>query len=155
MYPFRIDLMRNFPIISQKSSLKIAVILFWGMFLSLNTWTSSLEKMLAFQSVGFKWDLSPNFISFFYFHDLALAHPDFLFVKLGHFVGFAIMDLLIFSLFKGHKISIGLSITFAFLTEFLQLFFGRDDRLFDLGIDSLGILSVYFLINLLKLADQR
>jgi hypothetical protein len=60
------------------------------------------------------------------------------------------MDLFIFCFFKSHKYSIGISITFAFLTEFLQPFFGRDGRLFDLGIDSLGVISVYFLIKLLN-----
>jgi hypothetical protein len=130
--------------------IKITAIVLWGLFLSIHTWTKSLEDLLQFHSVGFKWDLSPNLLSFFYFDDLAITDPVFLKIKLGHFIGFAIMDLFIFCFFKSHKYSIGISITFAFLTEFLQPFFGRDGRLFDLCIDSLGVLSVYLFINLLK-----
>ncbi|WML46178.1 VanZ family protein [Neobacillus sp. PS3-40] len=155
MEPYRIPVMGNSFKKNRKFLLKIALILLWGLFLSLNTWTVSLEHLIAFQSASFKWVWSPNFLSFFYFYDFTLIHPDFLLVKLGHFMGFAIMDLLVFNLFKRHKISISISITYAFLTEFLQLFFGRDGRLYDLGIDSLGVLSIYFFIQLFKLTGKQ
>ncbi|MED1471295.1 VanZ family protein [Bacillus salipaludis] len=131
-------------------SIKIILIIIWGLFLLLNTWTNSLEQMLDFQSVKFKWNASPDFMSFFNFNDIALIHPYFVFVKLGHFIGFAIMDLLIYILFKNHRASIGISVAFAFFTEFFQLYWGRDGRLYDLGIDTLGILTVYFIIKTLN-----
>lgn len=128
------------------------MIFFWAIFLSINTWTKDLESLLDFHYVGFVWDPSPNFWSFFYFYDINLIHPDFMFIKTGHFIGFAIMDLLIYNLIRSHKVSIGVSVTFAFGTEFLQLFWGRDGRLYDLLIDTFGILTVYFLIKTLKKA---
>lgn len=129
---------------------KILLIILWGLFLLLNTWTESIERLIYLHSFGFRWVSNPDFLSFFYFNDLTLIHPEFLKVKFGHFIGFAIMDVLLFNLFRSHKYSIGISIIFAFLTEFLQLFFGRDGRFYDLAIDSFGVLSVYFLLKWLK-----
>jgi hypothetical protein len=134
----------------KNKTLKIFMILIWAIFLSINTWTKDLESLLDFQYIGFIWDPSPNFWSFFYFNDITLIHPAFILVKMGHFIGFAVMDLLIFNLIRNHKVSIGISVTYAFLTEFLQLFWGRDGRLYDLLIDTLGVLTVYFLIKTLK-----
>ncbi|WP_419881668.1 VanZ family protein [Peribacillus sp. B-H-3] len=130
-----------------KKLFKILVIMAWGFVLCVNTWTKSLEQFLDFKSLGFTWNPSPDFVSFFYFYDLTLIHQDFFIVKLGHFLGFAVMDLLLYWLFKNHKRAILISFAFAFFTEFFQLFFGRDGRLYDLGIDTLGILFVSFLLS--------
>jgi hypothetical protein len=129
---------------------KILLVIFWGLILSLNTWTDNLDKMLEFRSIGFRWVTSPNFRSFFYVYDITRVHHDFITVKLGHFFGFAIMDFLIFKLLNKHKESILVSITFAFFTEFFQLFFGRDGRLYDLIIDTLGVLMVYLIMTVRK-----
>lgn len=137
---------------TQKSltTIKILLVILWGLFLLLNTWTESIERLIYLHSFGFRWVSNPDFLSFFYFHDFTLIHPEFIKVKFGHFIGFAIMDILLFNLLRSHKYSIIISIIFAFLTEFLQLFFGRDGRFYDLAIDSFGIISVYFLVNWLK-----
>ncbi|WP_066067695.1 VanZ family protein [Neobacillus soli] len=134
----------------QKLFIKLIMVVLWGLFLLLNTWTESIERLMYLHTFGFKWVSNPNFSSFFYFHDLYLIHPEFIKVKLGHFIGFAVMDFLLFNLLKRHKYAIGISITFAFLTEFLQLFFGRDGRLYDLVIDSLGVLMVFIILKRLK-----
>lgn len=126
-----------------RNLIKIILIVFWGGFLAINTWTSNLERLLVFHTIHFKWVPSPNFLSFFYFNDFTTIHRYFVIVKLGHFTGFAIMDLLVLNLMQNHKASIGIAFSLAFFTEFLQLFLGRDGRLYDLIIDSLGILSVY------------
>ena len=125
------------------------MIILWGLFLLVNTWTESIERLIYLNSFGLKWVSNPDFSSFFYFNDLILIHSEFIKIKLGHFVGFAIMDFLLFNLLRSHKYSIVLSITFAFFTEFLQLFFGRDGRFYDLVIDSFGILSVFFILKVL------
>ncbi|NHC41850.1 VanZ family protein [Bacillus sp. MM2020_1] len=129
---------------------KILLIILWGLFLLANTWTESLEQLLDLKSIGFRWVSKPDFLSFFYFYDLTLVHPEYVKVKLGHFMGFAIMDILLFSLLKKHKYSIGISIVFAFLTEFLQLFFGRDGRFYDLLIDSFGVLTVFLILKIAR-----
>jgi hypothetical protein len=130
---------------------KILMVILWEIFLLLNTWSASLGQLIEFQSFGFIWVSTPDFMSFFYFNDFTLIHEDFVLVKLGHFIGFAVMDILLFNLIKSHKYSIAISITFAFLTEFLQLFFGRDGRFYDLAIDSLGVLSVFLIYKWIKI----
>lgn len=125
--------------------IKMVITIVWGLFLLLNTWTESIEKLMYLHTFGFRWAANPDFLSFFYFHDFTLIHPEFIKVKSGHFIGFAILDFLLFNLIKNHKYSIGIAIVFAFITEFFQLFFGRDGRFYDLVIDSLGILSVFYI----------
>ncbi|MBO0962190.1 VanZ family protein [Neobacillus sp. MM2021_6] len=126
---------------------KIMLVTLWGLFLLLNTWTESIEKLMYLHTFGFNWVPNPDYLSFFYFNDFTLFHPEFIKVKFGHFIGFAILDFLLFNLFKSHKISIILAILFAIFTEFLQLFFGRDGRLYDLLIDSLGIITVFLIFT--------
>jgi len=135
--------------------IKVLMIILWGLFLLVNTWTESIERLIYLHSFGLKWVSNPNFLSFFYFNDLTLIHPEFIKIKLGHFIGFAIMDFLLFNLLRSHKYSIGISIIFAFLTEFLQLFFGRDGRFYDLVFDSFGILSVFFILKVRILDNTK
>lgn len=141
---------RKRKILKQKLFIKLIMVVLWGLFLLLNTWTESIERLMYLHTFGFKWVSNPNFSSFFYFHDLYLIHPEFIKVKFGHFIGFAVMDFLLFNLLKNHKYSIGISITLALVTEILQLFFGRDGRLYDLVIDSLGVLMVFIILKRLK-----
>lgn len=139
----------------RRNAVKLIAIIIWGLVLCLNTWTESLEKFIDFQSIGFQWDPSPNFLEFFNFYDLTLIHRNFVIVKLGHFMGFAVMDVLIYSLLKSHRRSVAISIIFALFTEVLQLFFGRDGRFYDLCIDSLGVLSVYAVIRIFSKKVRR
>ncbi len=137
------------------SPVKLIFVVLWGLFLLLNTWTKSLEQFIDFQSISFQWNPHPNFAGFFYFGDFTLIHEDFVAVKLGHFVGFAIFDLLVYWLLKNHPKAVVVSFVFAFLTEFFQLYLGRDGRLYDLGIDTFGIISVYLIVSLKKAFQQN
>ncbi|KLT18608.1 membrane protein [Neobacillus vireti] len=127
------------------------ITIFWVLFLLLNTWTESIERLIYLHTFGFRWISKPDFLSFLNFNDFTVIHPEFIKIKLGHFIGFAVLDFLLFNLIKRHKYSVCISIAFAFLTEILQLFFGRDGRLYDIMIDSLGVLSVFFILKRLKL----
>jgi hypothetical protein len=147
MTEYQLPLRMNKKKSNRKKHLRILGLVFWGMLLSLNTWAQSFEELIDFKAITFRWVSQPTFISFLKFNDVTSFHEDFFIVKLGHFVGFAIMDLLLFNVIKNHKAAAIVSIVFAFLTEFLQLFFGRDGRLYDVIIDSLGIFSVYVLLN--------
>jgi VanZ family protein len=64
--------------------------------------------------------------------------------KIGHFSGFLVLTLIFTDLGRQKKGILG-AIGFAVLTEILQLYFNRDGRIFDMFIDSLGILSAYVL----------
>jgi hypothetical protein len=129
---------------------KLLLVIIWGCILALNTWTDNLGDLLRLQSIGFKWDSSPHYLSFFNFLDITRIHHDFVIVKTGHFIGFAIFDFLLFNWKKDHKAAIVIAFVFALTTEVLQLFLGRDGRLYDVIIDSLGIITVYFLLKFNK-----
>jgi len=133
---------------------KLVPVIIWGFILLLHTWTSNLGVLLRDQEVSFTWVASPNFLSFFYLQDIGTIHHYFIIVKTGHFVGFAIFDYLLFKWLKNHKQSMILSISFALMTEILQLYFGRDGRMYDLVIDTMGIYSVYFLLKSHLLTKQ-
>jgi hypothetical protein len=126
---------------------KFILVMFWAIILGVNTWTTNLGALLRLQFVSFKWVSSPYLLSFFNFNDITKFHSYVFLVKLGHFLGFAVLDLLIFNWKKSHKWSLVISFSFALLTEILQLFFGRDGRLYDLIIDCLGAISVYFILK--------
>ncbi|WP_141432848.1 VanZ family protein [Bacillus sp. 03113] len=129
---------------------KLLVAFIWAIILAFYTSVNNLEDLLALQSVTFKWNTSPDYASFFHFLDITKIHRYFVFVKVGHFIGFAILDLLLFNWLQNHKKSIFISITFAFLTEFFQFYLGRDGRLYDLIIDSLGVITVFLLIKIIR-----
>jgi hypothetical protein len=126
---------------------KLLLVIIWGCILALHTWTENLGDLLRLQSIGFRWISSPNYLSFFNFTDITRIHHDFVVVKTGHFIGFAIFDLLLFNWKKNHKVAIAIAVIFALTTEVLQLFMGRDGRLYDLMIDSLGVMTVYYILK--------
>jgi VanZ family protein len=133
---------------------KIIPVIIWGIILLLHTWSSNLGALLRYQTISFTWVASPNYLSFFYLQDISTIHHYFIIVKTGHFVGFAIFDYLLFKWLRNHKQSLVLSISFALMTEILQLYFGRDGRMYDLVIDTMGIYSVYFLLKSHLLTQQ-
>ncbi|WP_409295868.1 VanZ family protein [Peribacillus sp. SCS-26] len=124
--------------------IKVLLVIAWSLILLTHTLTNDLGELLRNRSVYFSLDPNPNFRSFFYLTDIALIHQFFIIVKLGHFFGFAVLDFLLFNLTRSHRKSILLSLSMAILTEVLQLFFGRDGRLYDIVIDGMGILLVYW-----------
>lgn len=128
-------------------TLNLFLVMAWGIVLCFPIFTDNLEALLSHQTVNFTWNSTPDFHRFLYFSDITLIHPFFYVVKLGHFIGFAILDLLLFNWLSSHSKSVLLAFGIAVLTEVLQLFFGRDGRLYDVMIDSLGILSVYVLLK--------
>src|SRR5207253_7797949 len=100
--------------------MKLSLVIVWGMFLGMDTWTDNLGALLRFHAIGFKWVSSPDLFSFFYLTDISKIHHNFVIVKIGHFLGFGIFDLLLFNWKQSHKEALGISFTFALLTEILQ-----------------------------------
>jgi hypothetical protein len=118
--------------------MKVALVFGWGFILFIFTCAADS----SFWSVGdlpyFHWITSPDF------HELLVMDikltPQYIIRKIGHFTGFAILVMLVFWNSKRVGISLALSITYAIFTEILQLYFGRDGRLYDAGIDTAGVL---------------
>ncbi|WHY71982.1 VanZ family protein [Fictibacillus enclensis] len=128
---------------------KFLIVVAWTLFLGIHTFTDNLEALLGSQIIEFRLT-SPDFSHFFSFSDITLIHPNFILIKTGHFLGFAIMDLLLFAWLGKHGRAAVLSFGFAVFTEVMQLYFGRDGRLYDVIIDTMGIISVYVLLKSFK-----
>lgn len=75
------------------------------------------------------------------------ATPAYVIRKIGHFSGFAFFAIFIWIQNRSFLRSAFYSIAYAILTELLQLYFGRDGRLYDIVIDSLGILMALITIK--------
>ncbi|WP_371916312.1 VanZ family protein [Paenibacillus sp. FSL H8-0259] len=114
------------------------ILLVWGMALLVFTCAADSNFWASGTIPYFRLSLSPNF------HDLLkldLTYTlGYIIRKIGHFTGFLIFGLLIFRIKKSFLISIIYSVIFAVSTEIVQLFFGRDGRLYDAVIDTAGIL---------------
>ncbi|QSF47347.1 VanZ family protein [Paenibacillus tianjinensis] len=96
----------------------------------------------------FHWTPSPD-----YHHLLVmdLYHTKaYIIRKIGHFSGFCIFGILLYRITRSYGKSIFWSIIFAVTTEIFQLYFGRDGRLYDMVIDSAGILTGMILLGLMK-----
>jgi VanZ family protein len=103
------------------------------------TCTSSFRGLMESGVVRFAWDPQPVFTDFL--RPLpARIGADFLTQKIGHVVAFFILTGLLQSKLRSNTIILLMAIFYASLTEYLQLYFSRDGRLFDVGFDTVGIL---------------
>jgi VanZ family protein len=124
------------------------LVFFWSIVLSVLTCTINLEALFYDHTIQFLFNSHPNYSDFFKF-DLTHIHPKWVLVKFGHFAGFGIMDILIFNLIRKHKSALLIAIFFASSTEIFQLYFNRDGRLYDVIIDSLGVILSYFVAHII------
>jgi hypothetical protein len=114
----------------------------WSCILFLFTCTHNLEAFMFHEHAQFRWGGHIQFHDLLTVSDAHVLDPFWLFVKLGHFCGFAIIDLLLAHFLHRPRLASCLTILFAVLTELLQLGFGRDGRLYDIFIDSLGVIWI-------------
>lgn len=137
--------------------LKNFSLIIWLIFLLLFTCASNSGFWFRNEMPNFHLLLNPDFKDLFKLDFKSTS--GYIFQKIGHFIGFSILSLLHFwRNSKNVRNSIIFSVVFAMLTEILQLFFGRDGRLYDILIDSIGILSGILLlksINMLKIIKKR
>ena len=118
--------------------LRFLMVLAWALILLVFTQTDNLNNLLLRSQIVFTWNPHPDFNEFFNWVDITHIHHDWIIVKLGHFIGFGLMDLLLFHWIRNKRFSLAYSIFFALLTEVLQLYLNRDGRLYDVIIDSAG-----------------
>ncbi|MBV7504150.1 VanZ family protein [Bacillus sp. sid0103] len=114
-------------------------IILWALAIFILTCTTSFSGLMESGQVHFQWDSHPNFSELLSPLPLDLSR-DFLLQKCGHALAFLFLTLLLQTKFHSKTVILILSISFASLTEILQLYFSRDGRIFDIGFDLVGIL---------------
>jgi VanZ family protein len=120
--------------------MRLFAVVIWIAVLFVLTCTSSLDQLFDHQTVSFHVTVNPNYNELLLLSDARFTEPYWLFVKFGHFMCFALLQILLFHLTGSIKRSCSIAIFIALFTEILQLYFMRDGRAVDLLIDSLGIL---------------
>jgi hypothetical protein len=128
--------------------------LLWAAGIFILTCTASFTGFLENGEVRFVWDGHPGFSELLSPLPLDLT-SGFLLQKCGHVFAFLILTFLLQTKFHSKRFILILAISYAALTEFLQLFFSRDGRLFDIGIDLIGILIALGAGSLLTVRQSR
>ncbi|AIU83554.1 putative integral inner membrane protein [Bacillus velezensis UCMB5036] len=111
----------------------------WLVFVFVSALTESFHDMVVSQTVSFRFTPHPDVSGFFVFDMAELAIPEAAIQKLGHAFSFFVLAYLFFRERRRMKRAVLYALAAAFLTEIVQLFFGRNGCLRDVLIDSLGI----------------
>ena len=133
--------------------MKVLVTVLWLGILFVLTCSKSLADLLLHFSVGFHVVGHPEWSSLLIFNREDLHVPFYYVSKFGHFVGFGFLGLLL-SWWSSKRKAISLALAYAIFTEVLQLYFGRDGRLVDAGIDFSGIMT-FLLVKRLMSVDRK
>ncbi|MEH7442618.1 VanZ family protein [Bacillus sp. JJ1122] len=112
------------------------LLVFWTMAILLMTCTTRFELENNLLQVYFSWNSNPEFGDLFLALPAELTEP-FILQKVGHLIAFVILGFLLKIQTNTIK-TILFIISFAILTEFLQLYLSRGGRLFDVGFDLIG-----------------
>lgn len=117
--------------------MKTVLIIFWAVVLFVFTCASDSGFWVSGSIPSFHLSDLPDF------HNLLKLDmrytSTFITRKIGHFSGFAVLAILFYRRNKSLGRSILFGVGYALLTELLQLYFGRDGRLYDVAIDSAGV----------------
>lgn len=109
--------------------------------------TNDAEAFLYEQTLNYEVDFYPDYSDFFIFSDVDLTDAFYLFQKTGHLLSFGLLYILVFGWLRSHYKSFGICMLFALFSEVIQLFFQRNGRLFDVGVDLIGILLAYLILR--------
>lgn len=122
------------------------LVVLWALVILAVMSTSDAYAFLVDQVVEYQINLQPNFLELLKFSDVAFNDAFYLAQKTGHLLSFGILYILTFIWLKQTFYSWFLCTSFAFFSEVFQLFFDRNGRLFDVGIDLIGIFLAHQLI---------
>lgn len=122
----------------------------WCVAILIFTCVSSFQDLLQLGVLKFRWDSRPTFSDFLspLPYDLSKG---FLLQKFGHIVVFQVLTFLLLVKYRSTCIILIVAAAFATLTEFLQLFFTRGGRAFDVGFDLIGILIALGIAGFFKI----
>lgn len=119
----------------------------WAVMILVGSCTSDPQLFIYNQYVNFDFHSAVNFRDLFIIIDFQLTSTFFLFQKIGHFAGFALLFFLLFNWTKSYRFTFVLCVMFALLTEVLQLYFNRNGRLYDVGVDTIGLVAGYLMCH--------
>ncbi|SDD99984.1 VanZ like family protein [Bhargavaea beijingensis] len=117
--------------------------LLWAALIVIATCTSDPRAFLYEREVSFHLESEPNLYDLLILSDIHFESDFYLLQKIGHFLSFGVLYGLLVTWIKRPGLVFVLCGIFALFTEVLQLFFGRSGRLFDVGIDLMGVILAY------------
>ncbi|NWQ39559.1 VanZ family protein [Bacillus sp. EB106-08-02-XG196] len=128
-------------------------ILVWCGVILMFTCTVSFHDLIHFGVVQFQWDVNPPYLEFFLPFPSDVSRDLFL-QKLGHILAFQFLTILLLMKYKSKFLILLTASSFAALTEFLQLYFHRGGRVFDIGFDLIGILVPLALASIFTISQS-
>lgn len=121
--------------------------LFWAAGILVVMCTSSAQAFMYEQTLNYELNFTPDLSDLFITSDVDLTDAFYLLQKAGHILSFGILYIFVFNWLRNHYKALSLCILFAFCSEVLQLFFERNGRLFDVGVDLIGLLLAVAIIR--------
>jgi hypothetical protein len=126
----------------------------WCAFILVAGCTYDAHAFLYDQVIGFNFEVAPNFHDLLITNDIHLTKEFYVIQKMGHIFAFAVLYFLLLSWIKRNVTAFILCGMFALYTEILQLYFSRNGRIFDVGVDLLGILLSYLMCKIILLSSK-
>ncbi|WP_100010102.1 VanZ family protein [Lentibacillus sediminis] len=116
--------------------MKYFLLTLWAVFIFISTCTENVFAFFRDWKISFDFNPNPTWDTFLQLYPLAQAS---MLELIGHFIMFLILTFLLMGVFHeiGHVFI--LAVTYAFLTEVLQVYFGRGGDLYDIAANVLGI----------------
>lgn len=110
--------------------------------------TSDAYIFMFEQVVKFSFNTDPTFSDLLITSDINPSNEFYLIQKTGHIIAFGILYILHLLWMKKAETAFISTCLVATFSEILQLYFNRNGRLFDVGIDIFGILLAFMLSKL-------
>ncbi|WP_019412683.1 VanZ family protein [Paenisporosarcina sp. TG20] len=117
----------------------------WSLFIVIAACTSDAYIFMFDQVVKFSFITDPTFSDLLITSDINPSNEFYLIQKTGHIISFGILYILHLLWMKRAGIAFISTCIFAAFSEVLQLYFNRNGRLFDVGIDIFGILLTFII----------
>ena len=117
--------------------------------------TYDAHAFLYDQVIGFNFEVAPNFRDLLITNDIHVTKEFYVIQKIGHIFAFAVLYFLLLSWIKRNEIAFILCGMFALYTEILQLYFSRNGRIFDVGVDLVGIVLSYLICKIFLLSSTE
>lgn len=133
--------------------MRITAVIIWGIVLFVFTCANNSKFWRTAQMPTFQWVSNPDFLVLL--KTTFTLTTGYAIQKVGHFLGFAVFGILLYRRNNSVWKSFILSVMYAILTELLQLYFGRDGRLYDVVIDSAGIVLALSFVYIAKLMKKN